>query len=142
MYCHYPPRGGFNGIDRVDNSKGYILGNCVPCCSWCNRAKADGTLAKFMDWIWWMRPELRPKWALQTEDTPPKRVIRWHDSFEGFPVLKDVQVSIKTARKLVDIITTSRKSGERKADPAAAVGFSRLGEIAASSGAVHGPMGV
>ena len=31
----------FNGIDRVDSSVGYVLGNCVPCCSICNRMKSD-----------------------------------------------------------------------------------------------------
>ncbi len=29
----------YNGIDRVDNSKGYITRNCVPCCKPCNLAK-------------------------------------------------------------------------------------------------------
>jgi len=28
-----------NGIDRWDNSKGYVPGNCVPCCTTCNYAK-------------------------------------------------------------------------------------------------------
>lgn len=32
------------GIDRIDNSIGYVLSNCVPCCSVCNFMK--GTLAK------------------------------------------------------------------------------------------------
>lgn len=108
MYCHYPPRGEFNGIDRVDNSKGYTLDNCVPCCAWCNRAKSDGQLPRFMEWIWWMRPELRPKRALKAEDTPTTRVIRWHDSFVAFPPTEDVQVSIKSARKIVDITSTYR----------------------------------
>lgn len=30
-----------NGIDRFDNDKGYVVGNCVPCCKLCNRMKAD-----------------------------------------------------------------------------------------------------
>ena len=29
----------FNGIDRSNNDIGYILDNCVPCCTICNRAK-------------------------------------------------------------------------------------------------------
>ena len=28
-----------NGIDRVDNTKGYAPTNCVPCCTTCNREK-------------------------------------------------------------------------------------------------------
>ncbi len=35
----------YNGIDRVDNSKGYILENCATCCYQCNFAKH--TLSKY-----------------------------------------------------------------------------------------------
>jgi len=28
-----------NGIDRIDNKKGYTIDNVVPCCSTCNKAK-------------------------------------------------------------------------------------------------------
>lgn len=31
----------YNGIDRIDNNIGYVLDNCVSCCSWCNQAKND-----------------------------------------------------------------------------------------------------
>ena len=31
------------GIDRVDNTKGYILENCVPCCKTCNVMKLNHT---------------------------------------------------------------------------------------------------
>lgn len=27
------------GLDRIDNAKGYIRGNILPCCERCNRAK-------------------------------------------------------------------------------------------------------
>lgn len=33
-----------NGIDRIDNSKGYILNNCVSCCKICNSNKSSVTL--------------------------------------------------------------------------------------------------
>ena len=32
------------GIDRIDNSKGYIEGNMEPCCSKCNYLKNDSNL--------------------------------------------------------------------------------------------------
>lgn len=41
----------YNGIDRVDNSKGYVSGNCVPCCSMCNKAKLDSKLDEWLDWV-------------------------------------------------------------------------------------------
>jgi len=31
----------YNGIDRVDSSRGYVLNNCVTCCGKCNRMKLD-----------------------------------------------------------------------------------------------------
>jgi hypothetical protein len=44
--------GGFkyNGIDRVVNSVGYTLENCVPCCSNCNRAKSTLSRQEFIAW--------------------------------------------------------------------------------------------
>ena len=40
-----------NGLDRVDNSKGYESENVVSCCKWCNSAKMERTLEEFKDWI-------------------------------------------------------------------------------------------
>ena len=31
----------YNGIDRKDNSKGYTLENCLPCCYACNTIKGE-----------------------------------------------------------------------------------------------------
>lgn len=31
----------YNGIDRVDNAKGYTVDNCVACCGDCNRIKRN-----------------------------------------------------------------------------------------------------
>jgi hypothetical protein len=36
-----------NGIDRVDNNKGYIEGNVVPCCGECNRFKGARNADEF-----------------------------------------------------------------------------------------------
>ena len=41
----------YNGIDRVDNSMGYIKDNCVPCCNTCNMAKRTSSADEFMGWI-------------------------------------------------------------------------------------------
>jgi hypothetical protein len=41
----------YNGIDRVDNSKGYISGNCVPCCTICNKSKLDMSVEEWMTWL-------------------------------------------------------------------------------------------
>ncbi len=61
-YCETKPnnivKGGgcigeyiYNGIDRVDNKKGYVIGNVVPCCKRCNQAKRNLTLQEYQDWI-------------------------------------------------------------------------------------------
>lgn len=60
-YCGLPPKNKyankspteflFNGIDRVDNDKGYVSTNVVSCCKMCNRAKSNLPLADFLSWI-------------------------------------------------------------------------------------------
>jgi len=37
----------YNGIDRLDNEKGYTLENSKPCCGDCNRMKSDLGLNDF-----------------------------------------------------------------------------------------------
>jgi len=41
----------YNGIDRVDNNRGYELDNCVACCKYCNIAKHTLTQADFFKLI-------------------------------------------------------------------------------------------
>lgn len=41
----------YNGIDRVDNTKGYVSENCVPCCKTCNRMKDTLSLDEFKSHI-------------------------------------------------------------------------------------------
>lgn len=38
------------GIDRVDNSIGYEIGNVVPCCKVCNRGKDTLSREEFIGW--------------------------------------------------------------------------------------------
>ncbi|MGH7241011.1 MAG: hypothetical protein ACREGB_01805 [Candidatus Saccharimonadales bacterium] len=40
-----------NGIDRKDNALGYILGNCVPCCTDCNYLKCNRNFDEFIEKI-------------------------------------------------------------------------------------------
>lgn len=41
----------YTGIDRLDNSVGYVVGNVVPCCKDCNWAKHTMALDQYIDWI-------------------------------------------------------------------------------------------
>jgi hypothetical protein len=40
-----------NGIDRLDNNKGYTIENSVPCCKNCNYGKGRLTKDEFLSWI-------------------------------------------------------------------------------------------
>jgi 5-methylcytosine-specific restriction endonuclease McrA len=40
----------WNGLDRVDNSRGYTVDNVVTCCATCNRAKGTMTAGEFLAW--------------------------------------------------------------------------------------------
>lgn len=60
VYCGSPPNNtrkgykGFyvyNGIDRIDNTIGYIEGNIVTCCYTCNHAKGTKTIEEFIEWL-------------------------------------------------------------------------------------------
>lgn len=62
FFCGVPPfrtirRGStgtpftFNGIDRLDNIKGYTSDNVVSCCLQCNRAKGKLSVEEFLAWI-------------------------------------------------------------------------------------------
>jgi len=39
----------YNGIDRLNNSIGYVLSNCVPCCKVCNFMKRTNSLEEFLN---------------------------------------------------------------------------------------------
>jgi hypothetical protein len=49
---HATPKNiSYNGIDRVNNDKGYVNSNCVSCCRICNRAKSNLPYKEFLQWI-------------------------------------------------------------------------------------------
>lgn len=61
-YCGSEPRQKFqtsdaatpytyNGIDRVDNSRGYHVDNCVPCCKICNKMKSALSEQEFKEHV-------------------------------------------------------------------------------------------
>ncbi len=41
----------YNGVDRIDNKKGYIIDNVTPCCYLCNKAKSSLSYDEFFTWI-------------------------------------------------------------------------------------------
>lgn len=40
-YCRFPIGPTVCGLDRIDNSKGYLMSNVLPCCYECNCARND-----------------------------------------------------------------------------------------------------
>jgi hypothetical protein len=83
FYCGTPPSvittpgrrtgDGFlhGGLDRKDNTLGYLAGNVVPCCITCNHAKMAMPFDAFMAWIaqliahHWFNPEMTPSRRLK-----------------------------------------------------------------------------
>ena len=49
--CRQTSQITYNGIDRVDNLKGYEKNNVVPCCKVCNRAKDTMSQEEFLSWV-------------------------------------------------------------------------------------------
>ena len=56
----------YNGIDRIDNTRGYYIGNTVSCCFQCNTAKMDMKASAFDSWIKTVTSKNTPETTLQT----------------------------------------------------------------------------
>ena len=41
----------YNGIDRIDSTKGYEKDNIVPCCGQCNVSKNNYSYDEFLEWV-------------------------------------------------------------------------------------------
>lgn len=48
-YCGFVSNTRLNGIDRMNNNKGYILSNCISCCKMCNIIKNMQHPNEFLD---------------------------------------------------------------------------------------------
>lgn len=62
FYCGTPPA-TVNGVDRVDNARGYVEDNVVTACARCNSAKLDSTRTEFEDWLLRAGKHLGPYYA-------------------------------------------------------------------------------
>lgn len=62
FYCGsaLPECGG--GLDRIDNTKGYTIGNLVPCCETCNRIKGHDLTHEETIYIIKKLLEFRSRW--------------------------------------------------------------------------------
>lgn len=49
--CGNKPNGNLNGIDRRNNTEGYNIRNCEPCCRMCNIMKNKHHLDEFLEHI-------------------------------------------------------------------------------------------
>lgn len=50
FYCN--DYGSPRGLDRRQNSQGYLPENCVAACGWCNRTKSADSEETFLGHIW------------------------------------------------------------------------------------------
>jgi hypothetical protein len=82
-----------NGIDRFDNDKGYVEGNCVSCCHQCNSAKNNFDIEDFK----FKLNKLYDFFILNNKN-------EWLDD----------DVKIKTGTKIIDI--TGRNFGKRRTE--------------------------
>jgi hypothetical protein len=48
-YCGFYSSSRLNGIDRIDNNKGYIVHNCITCCKMCNMIKHSQHPLEFLE---------------------------------------------------------------------------------------------
>lgn len=54
----------YNGLDRVDNNKGYIIDNVVACCTICNMMKYTLSLDDFKIWSIRLKDRIREWYAI------------------------------------------------------------------------------
>jgi 5-methylcytosine-specific restriction endonuclease McrA len=48
-YCGQTNNSTGHGLDRIDSSKDYLIGNVVSCCALCNKQKSDTDVKDFIN---------------------------------------------------------------------------------------------
>lgn len=81
FYCGCAP--GRTGVDRFDNSIGYIDENVVPSCMSCNRMKNDHVFFDFIGRI----TRLWSRWGSAPEIKTVKAALAWRNGVEQSPVV-------------------------------------------------------
>lgn len=79
IYCNRKDSPKFPiGIDRIDSARGYVIGNCAPCCKSCNFAKSNIAVEDFCDWIE----------AISNQPTPRARILQALNDIKNGKVAK------------------------------------------------------
>lgn len=91
-YCGSPPsrfvgtrvtnafnRYSCNGIDRIDNTKGYSPDNVVPACWMCNRTKGTQDSKSFLTWVMRIR---HPHWTPVVPVEPTKSELSLYGAYQ------------------------------------------------------------
>ncbi len=87
----------YNGIDRLDNKKGYTKDNSVTCCKFCNIAKNNNSLESFNEWVQRLSNNYLKKIKTLLNDTQRRSNYQEADS--------RVNESFNTGREINDIRT-------------------------------------
>lgn len=70
FFCKHKKGLEIAGVDRLDNSQGYVSGNCVSCCWDCNRLKSNKPLKEHIEFLKRFNPNL------EISETPT--TLHWH----------------------------------------------------------------
>lgn len=118
FYCDAPPgntiRGRKNepvylhsGIDRMDNNRGYLRSNCVPCCRICNMMKNSLDLGLFLSHI----RRIVNKTSLPVTENKPapiaiinSPILTSHGDYVCFEISKETAANIVRASDIESFI--------------------------------------
>lgn len=89
-YCHHKIDSEVNGIDRIDNSKGYTPDNCVTCCEMCNIMKGPYNQLYFLQKCAYISSQTLP---------PESFFITWKDYYTRTQSVKYAQYKKEAIEK-------------------------------------------